>query len=436
MTIDPNHLKNRILDEEKASGFERSETGQCCDLGPFPLAKSPERSLPSTSDSSGGSGLVLPYAHHAIDEQDVEAVSQVMRQNWITRGPVVERFEKAVCDYVQAQYAVAFVNGSAALYAAFQAADVSVCDRTITTPNTFIATAAAAARLGSRVSLVDIDQFGNVDIDQMLEASSFPSSRGRPILVPVHFAGVAVDMKRLSEHLSVPDVVVIEDAAHAFGSKYPSGEMVGSCAFSDMTIFSFHASKNITCGEGGMVTTNNPRLYEKLKMLRDSGLKKDKELFWTYDCQALSCNYHMNEPQAALGLSQLSKIDRFRFHKQECISRYRQLLMHIPGVESSSQVPDALTHYHLFVAKVRFDELGIAREKVMKSLLDAGIQTQYHYVPLYEHTALRPHLASGEADFVGMREHKARALTLPLFASMTEHDVSRVCAELQKALFF
>jgi UDP-4-amino-4,6-dideoxy-L-N-acetyl-beta-L-altrosamine transaminase len=377
----------------------------------------------------------LPYAHQSIDESDIQAVAKVMRQNKITRGPNVEQFERAICEYVHAEHAVAFANGSAALFAAFQAAGVSSSDRTITSPNTFIATAAAAARLNSRVSFVDVDAFGNVDVKQMAQMASQPSSRGRPILAPVHFAGVAVDMKQLSEQLSVKDTITIEDAAHALGSFYPTGEMVGSCAFSDMTTFSFHASKNITCGEGGMVTTNDASLCEKLKMLRDSGLDRNKDRFWEYDCAELSCNYHMTEMQAALGLSQLTRIEQFCAKKRELIAQYRKLLSRIPGVIASNEEPDPITHYHLFVVKIDFEGLGTSREKVMKALLALGIQTQYHYIPLYAHSGLKPYATFLEGDFPKMKEHSQKALTLPLFSSMTSDEVARVATALQQALF-
>jgi UDP-4-amino-4,6-dideoxy-L-N-acetyl-beta-L-altrosamine transaminase len=379
---------------------------------------------------------ILPYAHQSIDESDIQAVTKAMRENLITRGPTVAQFEKAVCNYVQAEYAVAFVNGSAALYAAFQAAGVSSSDKTITSPNTFIATAAAGARLNSRVSFVDIDAFGNADVTQMVQQAAQPLSRGRSILAPVHFAGVAVDMKLLYDQLTVPDVVIIEDASHALGSCYPSGEMVGSCAFSDMTIFSFHASKNITCGEGGMVTTNDARLYEKLKTMRDSGLYHKKDCFWEYDCVELSCNYHMNEMQAALGISQLDRIEQFCSRKRELVSLYRDLLSHIPGVTLSGDSPDPRTHYHLFVVKIDFESLGTSREKVMKGLLSLGIQTQYHYIPLYAHSGLQKYSSFLEIDFPMMKEHSKKALTLPLFSSMTNDDVIRVVTALQKVLFF
>ncbi len=379
---------------------------------------------------------ILPYAHQSIDESDIQAVTKAMRQNTITRGPNVEQFERSICEYVHAEHAVAFANGSVALYAAFQAAGVSSSDRTITSPNTFIATAAAAARLSSRISFVDIDSFGNADVIQMSQQASVPFSRGRPILAPVHFAGVAVDMKLLSEQLSFPDAVIIEDAAHALGSRYPTGEMVGSCAFSDMTTFSFHASKNITCAEGGMVTTNDARLYEKLKMIRDSGLHRNKDRFWEYDCAELSCNYHMNEIQAALGISQLARIDQFCAKKREIVSQYRKLLSHIPGVDVCNDTADSRTHYHLFVVKIDFEALGISREKVMKGLLSLGVQTQYHYVPLYSHSGLQHYATFLEANFPKMREHSQKALTLPLFSSMTDDDVIRVVTSLQRTLFF
>ena len=216
----------------------------------------------------------LPYAHQAIDSSDIDAVTAALKQEIITRGSQVAAFEDDVCRRVHAAHGVAFSNGSTALYAAFQAAGVGPADRIVCSPNTFIASVAGGVKAGARLRFVDIDAYGNMDLSLLADELNVTQSRGRTVIVPVHIAGVAVDMEKLDDLICIPQTVVIEDAAQAFGSAYPDGTPVGSCTYSDMTVFSFHAIKNITCGEGGMVMTNDPVLYQRLKKIRDSGIER------------------------------------------------------------------------------------------------------------------------------------------------------------------
>ena len=198
----------------------------------------------------------IPYAQHCLDESDRRAVNEALLSSTLTRGPCVDQFEKDLAVYVGADYAVCFSSGSTALEAAFQASSVSERDLIVSTPNTFIATVAPAKRKGAALELVDIDEEGNIDLSKALEAIHKPKTRGRTFFVPVHFAGAPVDMPVLFENIAKEDVVIIEDAAHALGSSYSDGSRVGSCLYSDMTIFSFHPAKNITSAEGGAVTCN------------------------------------------------------------------------------------------------------------------------------------------------------------------------------------
>ena len=261
----------------------------------------------------------LPYAKQSIDEQDIQAVGKALSAEWITRGPLVEAFEKEFASYCNAAYAVAFSSGSAALAAAYFAAQVGPSDRLISTPNTFIATVGAAMQYGAQPLFIDIDRkTGGIDLEQLIFNANQPLSRGRPILAPVHFAGIPVDMEELDRHLTNPDVVVIEDAAHAIGSNYPrQGPKVGSCAWSQMTMFSFHPAKTITTGEGGLVTTNDSELCRRLKLFRNNGIERDPQYLegepapWYYEVHALTNNFNFTEGQAALGSSQLRRIDIF-----------------------------------------------------------------------------------------------------------------------------
>ena len=384
---------------------------------------------------------LLPYAHQSIDASDIEAVVESLTQEMITRGPQVIAFEQEVCKQVGVAYAVAFSSGSTALSAAFSAARVGAADRIVTTPNTFIATIAGGVRLGAKVRCVDLDKNGNIDIGHLSDQIGNAQSRGRTILVPVHFAGVAVDMQQLDSLIEAPETVVIEDAAHAFGSFYPDGAPVGCCRYSDMTIFSFNAVKNITCGEGGMVTTNDTALYSRLKKIRDSGIERmvlknhSSPEPWYYEVDELSSNYHMSELQAALGRSQLRRLDLFAQKKSALVALYRKKLASVPAVTLPPSDADALTHRHLFSIDIEFDALGRSRTGVMEALRQLGVGSQYHYVPLYRHPALASAMTQSSKEFPAMEERFRTSLSIPFFSKMTEADADRVVTALRKVLF-
>jgi UDP-4-amino-4,6-dideoxy-L-N-acetyl-beta-L-altrosamine transaminase len=383
----------------------------------------------------------LPYAHQAIDSSDIDAVTAALKQQEITRGSQVAAFEHEVCQRVHATYGVAFSSGSTALYAAFQAAHVGPGDRIVTTPNTFIATVAGGVRAGARLHCVDIDAYGNIDLSLLADEINVPQSRGKTVVVPVHFAGVAVDMRKLDDLITAQQTVVIEDAAHALGSFYPDGSPVGNCAYSDMTIFSFHAIKNITCGEGGMVMTNDEALYQHLRKIRDSGIERTEVRDrlspepWYYEVDEISCNVHMTEFQAALGRSQLRRIDIFFQNKASLLAAYRRKLAATPAITLPPSAADPITHYHLFQVNIEFEALGLTRSKVMEGLRALSIGSQYHYVPLYHHPVLQSVISQDSKTFSAMEEHMQKALSLPFFSSMTEEDVDRVVTALRKVVF-
>jgi UDP-4-amino-4,6-dideoxy-L-N-acetyl-beta-L-altrosamine transaminase len=382
----------------------------------------------------------LPYAHQSIDGSDIAAVTEALLQPIITRGAQVEAFEQQVCAYVGARHAVAFSSGSAALYAAFQAGQVGPNDHIVSTPNTFIATVAGGVRSGATLSLVDIDAYGNMDVQAAAPRLCQQRSRGKTVVVPVHFAGVAVDMHALDDQMSVPSTLVIEDAAHALGSKYPDGSPVGNCQYSDMTIFSFHAIKNITCGEGGMVTTNDPALDARLRTIRDSGIERTTLRNhptpepWYYEVPELSSNYHMTEGQAALGVSQLRRIEEFAQKKAALVAAYRERLSSMPAVRLPPAEADSRSHRHLFCIFIDFDAVAQTRTEVMEGLQGLGIGSQYHYVPLYNHPALKAALGAPGA-FPAMESHFHTALSIPFYSGLNEADVDRVVMALRKVLY-
>lgn len=380
----------------------------------------------------------LPYAKQSINAQDLDEVAKALSGDWITRGPQVEAFEKEFAAYCDAAYAVAFSSGSAALAAAFFAAEVSSADRILTTPNTFIASVGTAMEQGAAPLFIDIERATcNIDVEQMALNANQPASRGRPIVVPVHYAGIPVDLEELDRRLHNPDVVVIEDAAHALGSYYPrQGPKVGSCAWSAMTMFSLHPAKTITTGEGGIVTTNSEELCHRLKLYRNNGIERDPKYLegepapWYYEVQTLSNNYNFTEMQAALGRSQLSRIDAFISKRRALMKLYREKLKDTQHVTLLSDAYDDHVAFHLCVAHIDFEALGKTRQQVMQQLLKEGIGTQVHYIPLYRHPVLRQACGDITSYFPQMEWHYAQALSLPLYYDLTQEDVDRVIETL------
>lgn len=380
----------------------------------------------------------LPYAKQSIHPDDIAAVAAALNEDLITRGPPVKAFEEAIASYCGASYAVAFCNGTAALMAAYFAAELNPFDRVVSTPNTFIASVGIPVRMGIPVSFVDIDcKTGNMDLEGLKPFFQIPSSRGRPFVVPVHFAGIAMDMDALNHSLSHPDVVVIEDAAHAIGSSYPTGEKVGSCAYSDMTMFSFHPAKTVTTGEGGMVTTNNLDYYRRLLLYRDNGIVREKaglQIPGYYEVQAVTGNFHLTSFQGALGLSQLKRLEDFILKRRRLVKLYRSYLKGIPHLSLFTDEFDAQTAFHLMVVQIDFSKYRTKREAVMESLKRKGIGTQVHYIPLYRHPVLKHSSDEWEGKFPETESYYAQALSLPLYFDLKEKEVERVCKALRDIL--
>lgn len=383
----------------------------------------------------------LPYGRQSINDSDIAAVASTLKNDIITRGPVVESFEKAVSDYVGSEYAVAFSSGSSALVCAYLAAGISFGDRVLTSPNTFVATIAQAVQKGAEIVFIDIDRkTGNIDLEKLEPNLVFQSIKGRLFIVPIHFSGIAVDMEHLYEMATASNIVVIEDAAHALGSYYPDGKKVGCSAYSDMTIFSFHPVKNITTGEGGMVTTNDPELYRKLKVFRNSGIERDpvyqkgKPEPWYYEVQALSTVHHMTDFQAALGLSQLSRIDSFVEKRKALVARYRENFAGVAKIRLFDSKVDASTAFHLMIVQIDFKALNKTRTDVMNALKEKNIGSQFHYIPLYRHPVFREKMGELEEFFPEMEGYYDSALSLPLFYDLELADVDRVCKALLKII--
>lgn len=361
---------------------------------------------------------MIPYGRQNLDDEDIAAVVEVLRGDWLTQGPTIERFERSVAEYVGAEYAVAFSSGTAALHGAAWAAGLGPGNVVHTTPLTFIATVNAARYLGATPELVDIDKnTWNIDLSLIPEYSD--------AVIPVHYAGLPVDMT--PERWSYKPKVIIEDAAHALGAHTPDGP-VGNCAHSDMVCFSFHPVKPITTGEGGMVTTNNPELAERLRRFRSHGIvRKPEHGEWYYEVEDLGYHYRMTDIQAALGLSQMRKLDTFIARRNELADQYRKLLENFP-IELPPSAPAGFLHgYHLFAVLVP------ERARVFSELRTKGIGVQVHYVPVHLHPSTAS-IASENQSLRFTEQVYSGLLSLPIHPGLLDVDISSVVSLLAKSL--
>lgn len=324
--------------------------------------------------------------------------------------------EEALARTVQARFAVAFSNGTAALHAAMAAADLGPGDTVVTSPLSFLASANCARYVGAVPSFVDIDPATlNLDLSKV--------PRGASAVVAVHYAGLPADLSRLGERPRV----VVEDAAHALGASTPDGP-VGNCARSDMCTFSFHPVKVVTTGEGGAVTTNDADLAERLRRFRNHGIVQHPERDpWFYDVEGVGFNYRMTDIQAALGGSQLGRLGYFIARRSQLAARYRQALASLPLTLPPEAPADWSHAYHLFPVQV--DD----RRRVFDGLRSAGIRCQVHYVPIYRHSSFAG-LGARPSDFTATEEAYERLLSLPLYPDLAESDQDRVIDALTKLL--
>lgn len=384
---------------------------------------------------------MIPYGRQDISEQDIQAVVDVLRSDWLTQGPAIERFEREVARLCGARYAVAVSNATAALHLACMAAELQPDDILWTSPNTFVASANCALYCGATPDFVDIDaQTYNLSIDA-LEAKLVQAEQHGSlpkIVIPVHFAGQSCDMARIAELSERYGFTVIEDASHAIGGRYRN-RPVGSCDFSAMTVFSFHPVKIVTTGEGGMILTNRPDLHEKLLRLRSHGITRDPALMeggsdgpWYYEQIALGFNYRMTDIQAALGTSQLSRLDAFVARRHEIASRYNVLLKDMPLMLPSCDA-DAYSAFHLYVIRLKLDQLTKSHRQIFDELRACGIGVNLHYIPVPSQPYYR-RFGFKDGDFPQAEQYYREAISLPMFYALTDHEQDQVVRALHEVL--
>jgi perosamine synthetase len=360
---------------------------------------------------------VIPYGRQSISQEDLDAVADVLRGDWLTQGPAVDRFEDAVAEYVGTRFAVAFSSGTAALHGAAAAAGLGPGDVVVTSALTFMASANCARYMGAEPTVVDIDPATwNIDLDQVPEDAA--------AVVPVHYAGLPVDLSRFDRGSRV----IIEDAAHALGALTPDGP-VGNCAHSDMCCFSTHPVKPITTGEGGLVTTNDEEFATRLRRFRSHGIiRRPENGDWFYDITEIGFNYRMTDIQAALGLSQLARLDEFIRRRNEIALNYRSELADLPvGLPPAAR--DGYRHgYHLFPVTVE------NRSEVFRSLREHGVGVQVHYVPIHHHP-ISSHMGLGVGDLPVCDGLYQRLLSLPIHPGLSGGELSCVIEAIKRETF-
>ena len=360
---------------------------------------------------------MIPYGRQTIEEDDIQAVVNVLKSDYLTTGPKIAGFEKMVAEYVGAKYAVAISNGTSALHAACFAAGIKPGDEVITTPLTFAASANCVLYCGGTPVFADVDpRTYNIDPEDIRRKIT---DRTKAIIA-VHLAGQPCDMDEIHKIAEEHHLIVIEDGAHALGSVY-KGRKVGS--MSDMTTFSFHPVKPITTGEGGMIVTDNEEFYQKMIRFRSHGITRDEKLMtrndgpWFYQQLDLGFNYRITDIQCALGCSQMKKLDRFLTRRKEIVERYNEAFSNCKNIITPYQLPETESGWHLYIIQVK----NCDRRKVFEQLRNEGIAVNVHYIPVYMHPYYQEHGYAG-VHCNNAEEVYSHIISLPLYPTLTKEE--------------
>ena len=376
----------------------------------------------------------LPYGTQWLDEKEINEVIDSLKSNWITTGPKMKLFEDNFKQYIGSKYAVAVNSGTAALHVSTSSIDINPGDEVITTPLTFVASANCVVYRGGTPIFADIkkDTY-NIDPNEIKKKITSKTKA----IIPVHFTGQPCDMDEILEIAEEYDLYVIEDAAHAIDAKY-KGRKIGN--LSDLTIFSFHPVKNITTAEGGMITTNDDDLYEKLLMFRTHGISKEAEKRfgksggYYYDMQYLGFRYNLSELHAALGIHQLKKLESFQKRRREIVKIYNNEFQNYDGITIPYKKENVKHSWHLYIIQLNLENLKVKRDHIFKALREENIGVNVHYIPVHYHSFYQNKFGLKEGILPNVEWLFPRLLTIPIFPKMSDDDVNDVINALGKVL--
>ena len=388
---------------------------------------------------------MIPYGRHHIDGEDIKSVIKVLKSDNLTQGPLISAFENAISKYVGVKYSVVVASCTAGLHLASIVSKLKKGKKLLTSPITFVATANSSLYCGAETIFADIDSSTiNISTESIKEVISKNKIHA---IAPVHFGGLPCDMKKIKEIANKINAVTYEDAAHAFGASFQDGSKVGSCKYSDMTVFSFHPVKSIAMGEGGIITTNNKKIYKQLLRLRNHGIEKNNDNFifkkrglsnktnnpWYYEVQELGYHYRVTDIQCALGLSQLKKINKFLSRRRELAINYDLAFENLKNCKPVQKKMRDTSSNHLYILKVNFKKLEKTRADLMREFKSVGIQTQVHYIPVTSHPYFRKKNFKKHNLFNAYQYYDS-ALSIPLFYDLTDKEQRYVIEQVKKLI--
>ena len=385
---------------------------------------------------------MIPYGKQEIEQQDIDAVVDVLKSDFLTQGPQVPLFEKSISEAVNSKYAIAVNSATSALHIACLALDISSKDLVWTTPITFVASANCALYCGATIDFVDIDpasyNLSAVSLEKKLRSAKRNGLSIPTLLIVVHLCGQSCDMQKIQALAQEFGFVIIEDASHAIGGKY-KGMPIGNCQYSDITVFSFHPVKIVTTAEGGVATTNDAKLASLMDLYRSHGITRDVDKMthqedgpWYYQQIALGYNYRMTELQAALGVSQMQRLHSFVESRHALSRRYDQLLASLP-LSIPWQHPDTYSGLHLYVIRLQLDKLEVSHSEVFKSLREQGVGVNLHYIPVHTQPYYQQ-LGFRNGMFPEAEAYYQEAISIPLYHHMSEQDQDHIVSVLQAVL--